>query len=151
MPSPPALLLTNIRQLLTLRGPAAPRRGRQLLELGIIEDAAVLCAAGKIVSLGTRAEAQRDGWLKVQGKGVREIDCRGGVLLPGFVDSHTHPAFLAPRLADFEQRASGRSYEEIARAGGQVLVRCVSRQQLTGLDESSVTAEAVLAALTARA
>jgi imidazolonepropionase len=121
MPNP-ALLFTNIRQLLTLRGPA-PRRGPQLLELGILEDAAVLCAGGKIVCLGTRAEARRDGWLKEHGNRgahLREIDCGGGVLLPGFVDAHTHPAFAAPRLPDFEKRISGATYQQIARAGGGI-------------------------------
>src|SRR5574340_501670 len=82
-----SLLLTNIRQLLTLRGPHGPRRGRQLSELGIVEDAAVLCAGGKIVAVGTRREAARDNWLKARKSKVREIDCGGGVVLPGFVDS----------------------------------------------------------------
>jgi imidazolonepropionase len=49
-----------------------------------------------------------------------EIDCRGGVVLPGFVDSHTHPAFTHPRLVDFEKRIAGASYEEIAAAGGGI-------------------------------
>ncbi|HVZ16503.1 MAG TPA: hypothetical protein VG897_05265, partial [Terriglobales bacterium] len=91
-----AVLLTNISQLLTLRGPHAPRRGKELRALGIIEDAAVLCVVGKIVSVGTRKEAERDTWLK--NSEVLEIDCRNGVITPGFVDSHTHPAFMSPRL-----------------------------------------------------
>src|SRR5512142_3311403 len=95
------LLLTNIRQLLTLRGGAGARRGRKLGELGIVEDGAVLCAAGKIISVGTTREALRDAWLKKNQKKVREIDCRGKVVLPGFVDSHTHPVFAGPRLTDF--------------------------------------------------
>ncbi len=115
-----ATLLTNIGQLITLRGGACPRRGRQLGELNIVEDAAVLCAAGKIVSVGTRREAQRDGWLKSGKDKVEEIDCRGGVVLPGFVDSHTHPVFAMPRLIDFEKRIAGASYEEIAAAGGGI-------------------------------
>lgn len=115
-----ATLLTNIGQLVTLRGGAGPRRGRELGELNIIEDAAVLCSAGKIVSVGTRREAQRDAWLKTRGKNVEEIDCRDGVVLPGFVDSHTHPVFAIPRLIDFEKRIAGASYEEIAAAGGGI-------------------------------
>lgn len=112
------LLLTNIGQLLTLRGGAGPRRGRELGELNIVEDASVLCAAGKIVSVGSRKEALRDGWLR-RNK-VDEIDCGGGVVLPGFVDSHTHPVFAAPRLIDFEKRIAGANYEEIAKAGGGI-------------------------------
>ena len=49
-----------------------------------------------------------------------ELDCRGKVVLPGFVDSHTHPAFVRPRLLDFERRVAGASYEEIADAGGGI-------------------------------
>ena len=116
-----ALLLVNIRQLLTLRSAAdGPRRGASLSELGIIQDAAVLCLGGKIVSVGTTKDALRDPWLKKNRKKVIEIDCGGRVVLPGFVDSHTHPVFTHPRLVDFEQRISGASYEEIGEAGGGI-------------------------------
>src|ERR1022692_3633335 len=100
-----ALLLINIGQLLTLRSTAdGPRRGVSLSELGIIQDAAVLCLGGKIVSVGTTKEALRDPWLKKNRKKVTEIDCSGRVVLPGFVDSHTHPVFSQPRLVAFEKR-----------------------------------------------
>lgn len=114
------ILLSNIGQLVTLRGEQGPRRGKQLGELNIVTDAAVLCAGGKIVSVGTRREAARDGWLKTRRGAVREIDCGGGVVLPGFVDSHTHPVFAGPRLVDFEKRIAGAAYEEIAAAGGGI-------------------------------
>lgn len=131
----PALLLTNIGQLLTLQGAPGPRRGRELGEIGLMEDAAVLCHGGRIVSVGRRRDAERDDWLKSQRKKVQEIDCRGGVVLPGFVDSHTHPAFAAARLLDFEKRIAGASYEQIAEAGGGILssvggVRKSSRAEL---------------------
>jgi len=118
---PPPLLFTNIRQLLTLRGPAGPRRGLDLRELGVIEDAAVLCAGGRIVSVGSRTQARRDAWFNRHGQRVQTIDCQGGVMLPGFVDGHTHPAFMAPRLLDFERRTAGAAYEEIAAGGGGIL------------------------------
>lgn len=118
---PKPLLLVNIGQLLTLRsGTAGPRRGTSLSDLGIIEDGAVLCIGGKIVSLGETKDALRDPWLRKNRKRVVEIDCGGGVVLPGFVDSHTHPVFAEPRLIDFEKRISGASYEEIAEAGGGI-------------------------------
>lgn len=115
------MLLLNIRQLLTLRSAVdGARRGASLSELGIIEDAAVLCLGGKIVSVGTTKDALRDPWLKNNPKKVTEIDCAGRVVLPGFVDSHTHPVFTHPRLVDFEKRISGANYEEIAEAGGGI-------------------------------
>ncbi len=132
------VLLINIGQLLTLRQPnehGGPRRGRELRELGLIEDAAVLCQGGKVVFVGKSRDALRDP-RKKQLKQVIEIDCKSQVVLPGFVDSHTHPAFICPRLGDFEQRISGATYEEIAQAGGGIrssveAVRQASRTELS--------------------
>jgi len=142
----PPLLLVNIGQLLTLRSSskkAGPRRGPDLKELGIIEDGAVLCLGGKIVSVGKTKDALRDPWLKKNRKKVTEIDCAGKVVMPGFVDSHTHPVFVGPRLVDFEKRIEGASYEEIAAAGGGI------RSSLESVRRAgkSVLAEKVLAAL----
>ncbi|MFZ1130965.1 MAG: imidazolonepropionase [Terriglobales bacterium] len=129
------LLLVNIGQLLTLRAAAnGPRRGASLSELGVIADAAVLCLGGKIVSVGTTGDALRDPWLKKNRKKVVEIDCGGRVVLPGFVDSHTHPAFMQPRLVDFEKRIAGSNYEEIAEAGGGI------RSSIEGVRKASKTA-----------
>jgi imidazolonepropionase len=141
-----ALLLVSIGQLLTLQGSpgnSRPRRGRELKELGIIEDGAVLCVGGKIVSVGTTKAALRDPWLKKNRKMVSEIDCAGKVVVPGFVDSHTHPVFVSPRLVDFEKRIEGASYEEIAEAGGGI------RSSLEGVRKTgkSILAEKVLGAL----
>jgi imidazolonepropionase len=117
------LLLLNIGQLVTLQLPdlaAEPRRGSNLKHLGIIENGAVLCAGGKIVSAGSTADALRDPWVRKNRKKITEIDCSGKVVLPGFVDSHTHPVFVSPRLVDFEKRIEGASYEQIAAAGGGI-------------------------------
>src|SRR5579872_4161219 len=117
------MLLASIGQLLTLQsasGKSEPRRSPNLKQLGIIENAAVLCLGGKIVSVGTTKDALRDPWLKKNRKKIIEIDCSGKVVLPGFVDSHTHPVFLSPRLVDFEKRIEGASYEDIASAGGGI-------------------------------
>ena len=138
-PGTPVLLL-NIGQLVTLRSPSdipGPRRGAALHELGIIEDGAVLCVAGKIASVGTTREALRDPWIKKKRKQLIEIDCAGRVALPGFVDSHTHPAFVSPRLVDFEERSAGATYEEIAEAGGGIRssvegVRAAGKAELAG-------------------
>ena len=117
------LLLANIGQLLTLRstsGNPGPRRGSELQELGIIKDGAVLCVGGRIVSACKTKDALHDPWIKKNRKKIVEIDCAGQVVLPGFVDSHTHPVFTAPRLVDFEQRITGATYEQIAEAGGGI-------------------------------
>jgi imidazolonepropionase len=116
------ILLFNIGQLLTLRSRSGdgPSRGAALRELGIIEDGAVLSVGGKIVSVGKTKDALHDSWVKKHKKRIHEIDCRGKVVIPGFVDSHTHPAFISPRLTDFEKRIGGASYEEIAAAGGGI-------------------------------
>ena len=122
-PADPALLLVNISQLLTLRSPsgnAGPRRGPALQELGIIKDGAVLSVGRKIVSACKTRDALRDPWIKKNRKKIVELDCSGQVVLPGFVDSHTHPVFVAPRLIDFEKRIAGATYEQIAEAGGGI-------------------------------
>ncbi len=144
------LLVINIGQLLTLRPPSAksgPRRRADLKELGVIHDAAVLCLGGKIVSVGTTNDALRDPWVREKirkhRKGITEIDCGGKVVLPGFVDSHTHPVFVEPRLVDFEKRIEGASYEEIAAAGGGI------RSSLDGVRKAAkaALAEKVLTTL----
>lgn len=131
----PYLLLTNIGELVTMRGEAVPRRGAALREIGLVRDAAVLCAGGKIAAVGTQREVLRDAWLRKNKRKVQEIDCAGRVVLPGFIDSHTHPVFIEPRLLDFEKRTAGAAYEEIAAAGGGIrsslaAVRKASRTQL---------------------
>lgn len=105
------------------------------MELGILHDAAVLCVGGKIVSVGLTKDAIRDPWMTKNRRKVTEIDCGGKVVLPGFVDSHTHPVFVAPRLVDFEKRIEGASYQDIAEAGGGIrssleTVRKSPRRQL---------------------
>ena len=139
-------MLANIGQLLTLQfssGKPGPRRGPDLKELGIIEDGVVLCLGGKIVSVGTTEDALRDPWLKRNRKKITEIDCAGKVVLPGFVDSHTHPVFISPRLVDFEERIKGTSYEELAADGGGI------RSSMEGVRRAGkrVLVERVLAVL----
>jgi imidazolonepropionase len=133
-----SLLLTNIGQLLTLRHPAGnpgPRRGKDLSELSILGSAAIFCVNGKILAAGPESEvALRAGGQT--GRPHETFDCHGGVVLPGFVDSHTHPAFTSPRLVDFEKRIQGSTYEQIFKAGGGIRssvegVRAASEDQLS--------------------
>ena len=76
-------------------------------ELGIVQDAAVLCVGGKIVVAGAMREVVGYPWVKKNRRKLDELDCSGQVVLPGFVDSHTHPACMQPRLVDFEKRIAG--------------------------------------------
>jgi len=140
------LLLINISQLLTLQsssGNDGPRRGPALQDLGIIKDGAVLCVGKKIVSACKSKDALRDPWIRKNRKKIVEIDCAGQVVLPGFVDSHTHPVFVSPRLIDFEKRISGATYEQIAEAGGGI------RSSLEGVRQAGkkLLVEKVLTAL----
>src|SRR5262249_9748142 len=98
--------------------------------------AAVFCGGGKIIAADRQREILRHPWLKRGRRKVLEIDCRGGLVLPGFVDCHTHPVFAAPRLIDFEKRIAGANYEEIAAAGGGIRssfggVRRATRRELS--------------------
>ena len=103
----------------------------------------MLCVGGKIVSVGKTKDALRDAWIRKNRKRIDHIDCAGKVVLPGFVDSHTHPVFVSPRLVDFEKRIAGATYEQIAGAGGGI------RSSVDGVRKSGKTqlAEKVLNAL----
>jgi imidazolonepropionase len=93
--------------------------------------------------VGTTKDALRDPWIKKNRKNITEIDCTNKVVLPGFVDSHTHPVFVSPRLVEFEKRIEGASYEQIAVAGGGI------RSSLDGVRRAGkrVLVEKVLAVL----
>jgi imidazolonepropionase len=111
----PDWLITGCSQLLTLRGPV-PRRGRALAELEIIRDGALLTDDDRIVAIGSRRRIE--GLSKA--RRAEKLDLGGRVVLPGFVDSHTHLIFPASRAAEYEQRNSGATYEEIAHSGGGI-------------------------------
>ena len=103
-------------QLLTLAGPPVPRRGGALGELGVIGNGGVLVQRGKILRVGRTRDLAREARLLR----AHTIDCTGRVVLPGFVDCHTHLVFAGNRVNDFELRVRGKTYEEIASAGGGI-------------------------------
>jgi imidazolonepropionase len=111
------LLITGASQLLTLRGGNSPRRGKSLSKLGIIKDGALLIREGKIVRASTRAQLEST----AEARRAEKIDVGGRVVLPGFVDSHTHLIHAASRAEEYELKIQGASYEEIARKGGGIL------------------------------
>ncbi len=112
------LLIRNAGQLLTLRGPQAPRRGADLNDLGLIRNGAVLIRDGSIEAAGLAAAIER---LAGEARDVTEIDARGHLVMPGFVDSHTHLIHGPPRLLDYEMRIRGADYHQISEAGGGIL------------------------------
>jgi imidazolonepropionase len=105
-----SLLIRNAR-ILTLAGPSGPRRGKALGELGVIPTGEVLIAGGKIAAVGPKVDAPA---------GAEAIDAQGRVLLPGFVDCHTHACWAGDRLAEWEMKLQGVPYLEIMKKGGGI-------------------------------
>jgi imidazolonepropionase len=129
------LFFRNAEQLLTLSGPPAPRRGATLRELGIVRHGAVLTQGAKILRVGATGELEAE----ARRQKAEAIDCRGRVVMPGFVDSHTHLVFAGSRVEDYEQRLRGKTYEEIARAGGGI---CFSAQKVREATVRALVAQA---------
>ena len=134
---PQDILITGCGQVVTLRG-TVPRRGRALSEPGIIRDGAVLVRDGVIRAIGPRRKIER---LR-EVRRARKLDVGGRVVLPGFVDSHTHLIFPAGRAEEYEQRIAGASHEQIARGGGGILstVRRLRRAAPTALKQRALAA-----------
>ncbi len=114
---PVDLIVRNIGQLLTLEGRPVPRRGSDMRELSIIVGGALAAARGRVVAVGRETDIL-DG-VDVAPDAV-VIDAGGHVVTPGLVDPHTHAVFAATREDEFAMRVEGRSYEEIAAAGGGI-------------------------------
>ena len=101
-------------ELVTLAGPPRPRIGRELQELSIVPDGAMLVRDGRIAYAGPRRDLPLE-------SGLEMVDAGGRVVMPGFVDAHTHPVFAGNRADEFEKRVEGVTYQEIAAAGGGIL------------------------------
>jgi imidazolonepropionase len=111
----PDWLITGCSQLVTLRG-SVPRRGRALADLQIVRDGALQVHDDRIVAIGTRRRLESSR----TARRAEKLDLGGRVVLPGFVDSHTHLVFPSNRATEYEQRISGATYEEIAKKGGGI-------------------------------
>ena len=109
-----SLAVLHASQLVTLSGPKRLRVGTELSELVIIRDGGMLIRDGKIERVGSTDEIEKN-------VGDAEVvDAGGRVVMPGFVDAHTHLVFAGNRLDDFERRSRGETYEQIAKAGGGI-------------------------------
>jgi imidazolonepropionase len=109
------LIIHSARQVLTLAG-AAPRRGATQGDLAIIRDGAVAIRGESIFAVGDTLDI-----LALADTHTRKIDARGKIVLPGFVDAHTHVVFAGDRANEFEMRLRGASYLDIQRAGGGIM------------------------------
>jgi imidazolonepropionase len=121
------LLFTGLAEVVTPLG-TTPRGGAEL-RCERLSHTAVAVRAGEIVAVGDEDDVLST-WTATE-----VIDGAGGVLIPGFVDAHTHPIFFGTREEEFELRNSGKSYVEISKAGGGILssvrgVRAASKEQL---------------------
>ena len=112
---PETLAIINCSQLVTLAGARHARTGGDLRQLAIVEDGALLVRGDFIEAVGRRREIES----LISGD-CEVVDAGHRVMTPGFVDAHTHPVFAGMRANEFEQRASGASYREIAARGGGI-------------------------------
>jgi imidazolonepropionase len=109
------LLIHNASQLVTMTGPSRPRRGTEMKELAIVEGGSLLARDGLVVAAGTGSAVEQQTVSKTE-----TIDATGCVVMPGFVDAHTHPVFAGTREDEYEMRALGLTYREIAERGGGI-------------------------------
>ena len=123
------LAIINCAQLVTLAGPARPRVGAELRELGIISHGALLVRDGLIERVGTADEIKT----RIDAD-CAVVDAAGRVVLPGFVDAHTHPVFAGTRVDEFEERSKGATYQEIAARGGGIQ-STVNRTRAASVDQ----------------
>jgi imidazolonepropionase len=110
-----SLAVLNCSQIVTLAGPARPRVGAEMRELSLIADGALLIRGSRIEKIGTRSEI--DGLITSD---CEVVDAARRIVLPGFVDAHAHPVFAGTRADEFEERAAGATYKEIAARGGGI-------------------------------
>jgi imidazolonepropionase len=110
------LLVDNCGQLLTLRGVNCARRGREMREVRSIRNGAVLIRNGVISAVGSAHRVRKD----PLARHATILDAQGRVVMPGFVDCHTHALFAGSRVGEYVARIQGATYEDIARAGGGI-------------------------------
>ena len=130
-------VFTGIRELATLAKGDVPRRGTAMNELGVIPDAALAVRRGQVAWVGRESRWRPEVRLRVGG---RAIDLAGACVVPGFVDAHTHLLFAGERAHELRLKVEGRSYLEIARAGGGLFstVRATRRATTRDLIRSAL-------------
>ncbi len=131
MPETVDLMLLGAGQLVTCRsGEKGPRRGRNLADPGLIRSGALAVSDGRLIAVGTEDEVR--GFEKVKDD-IRRVYADGRVVMPGWVDPHTHAVFAGYRADEYEARIRGDSYLEIDKRGGGIK-RSVREVRETGED-----------------
>jgi imidazolonepropionase len=127
------LLIHSAAQVVTCASPDGPKRGRDMADVGLIEDGAVAVQGESVVAVGPSAE------LRALYTGEHEIDASGQVVCPGFVDPHTHAVYAGDRVGEFESRIRGKTYLQIMAEGGGIVstMRAVRTAPLTHLIHAS--------------
>jgi imidazolonepropionase len=132
-----SLIIKNASQLVTLHDPKriGPKGGKAQGELNIIKNGGVAVYGSRIVATGETNQVLKTVKLT---KNVRVIDAKKRVVTPGLIDPHTHPVFAGQRSAEFEMRIAGKTYLEIAKAGGGInsTVAAVRKASKTVLKEN---------------
>ncbi|MEA1971790.1 MAG: imidazolonepropionase [Candidatus Cloacimonadota bacterium] len=131
------LIIKNAKQILTIQGSEKARIKKEMDNLSIINNGSVVIQNDKIVWVG------KDENLSKEYESENIIDAKNKVVMPGFVDPHTHPVFKDTREKEFEMRIKGKTYVEISKAGGGIIssikgVRDSSEDELYKLAKSRI-------------
>ncbi|MEM4258750.1 MAG: imidazolonepropionase [Candidatus Thermoplasmatota archaeon] len=118
------ILIKNASELVTLKGAESPRKGQQLSELSIIKNGSIALDNGLVVAVGKNLSYTAD----------RVIDATGKIVLPGFVDPHTHVVFAGSREFELDLKLQGMSYLDILQRGGGIFYT-VSETRKASVDQ----------------
>ena len=138
------VLVLNASELVTLRGPKRSRIRAEMSELSIIRDGGLAVSDGVIIDVGKSGSILKDH----DAKGVEKVDASGKLVMPGFVDPHTHLVFAGSRESELDLKIKGESYMDILRGGGGIHrtvreTRAASSRELFG--QSSVRLRSMMA------
>lgn len=136
LPEAASVLVVHADELLTMAGPPDPRTHDLAADIGLIEDGAVYIEGERVVDVGRTSEV-----VARHPRADAQIDARGKIVLPGFVDAHTHAVFAGSREREVEWKAQGLTYAEIAARGGGILETVRATRKATEADLARLASE----------